>query len=398
MKPAGKIFIVVFSVVTSCSKVYDPHIATAEKVLVVDGRITNKTDAYHVVLSFARSFTSSEKSTPSIGANVYVTDDLNNSFKFNERDKGDYISDSLQFIGQPGHTYRLHIVTADGTEYESDLQRMFPEVSPDNVYAEFDNEEVLSGITGLKVSTHGASIFIDIRNQSDTVPRFRIVSNLVIQFYDQDWICINPDEGCTVGYTFVFYCWETVNINSNFNLTYENYLLNSASIKNHPAGFLNDNSNVLVHSYEAKLNMEDTTASAYETNSLGFHLIHHRILYLNQYTLNNETYLYYKSLYGQIQSEGKIFDPVAAQLNGNIKCITDPEKKAIGFFEASSVSYSEYVVDLRNLVNSQPALIKTPYIPPPEPDGCQIDRPGSKTHHNIPSFWISTGNTTKSYL
>jgi hypothetical protein len=108
--------------------------------------------------------------------------------------------------------------------------------------------------------------------------------------------------------------------------------------------------------------------------------------------------LYYKSLYGQIQSEGKIFDPVAAQLNGNIKCITDPEKKAIGFFEASSVSYSEYVVDLRNLVNSQPALIKTPYIPPPEPDGCQIDRPGSKTHHNIPSFWISTGNTTKSYL
>src|SRR5664280_3447628 len=91
---------------TSCSKVYDPHIATAEKVLVVDGRITNKTDAYHVVLSYARSFTSSEKSTPSIGANVYVTDDLNNSFKFNERDKGDYVSDSLQFTSQPGHIYR----------------------------------------------------------------------------------------------------------------------------------------------------------------------------------------------------------------------------------------------------------------------------------------------------
>jgi hypothetical protein len=118
---------------------------------------------------------------------------------------------------------------------------------------------------------------------------------------------------------------------------------------------------------------------------------------LSQYTLNRETYLYYKSLYGQIQSEGKLFDPVAAQLNGNIKCITDPEKKTIGFFEASAVSYSEYIVDLRNLVNSQPVLIKTQCILPPEPDGCQIDIPGSK-HHNIPAFWISTGNTTKSNL
>jgi len=50
-------------------------------------------------------------------------------------------------------------------------------------------------------------------------------------------------------------------------------------------------------------------------------------------------------------SEGKLFDPVSAQLIGNIKCITDPVRKAIGFFEASSVSYSEYVVDFRNLVN-----------------------------------------------
>jgi len=134
--------------------------------------------------------------------------------------------------------------------------------------------------------------------------------------------------------------------------------------------------------------MKDTTASAMETNEIGLQTIHHRILYLSQYTLNNESYLYYKSLNDQMQSEGKLFDPVAAQLTGNIKCTSDPGKKAIGFFEASSVSYSRYVVDLRNLENSQPRLIKEPYILPPEPDGCRIDRPSSNTHHNVPSFWI----------
>ena len=373
---------------TSCSNVYDSHVDTAQNMLVVDGRITNKKEAYHVTLTYAKPFNSSEKSTPVSGANVFVTDNLNNSYKFNERDKGDYVSDSLQFTGQPGHTYRLHILTTDGTEYESDPQRMFPEVSPDNAYAKFDNQVILNGVTGLKVSTHGASIFMDIRNQSDTVPRFRIVSNLVLQYYNQGNFQLDWDHFLLLQY----YCWQTVNINSNFNITDEDYLSNSASIKNHPAGFLDDNNNVIAIEYYSKINMDDTTATAYSGNWHNTYLIHHRILYLSQYTLNRETYLYYKSLYGQIQSEGKLFDPVAAQLNGNIKCITDPEKKTIGFFEASSVSYSEYIVDLRNLVNSQPVLIKTPCILPPEPDGCQIDIPSSK-HHNIPAFWISTGNT-----
>ena len=388
MKPAVTIFIVVFSLVTSCSKVYDSHVDTAQNMLVVDGRITNKKEAYHVTLTYAKPFNSSEKSTPVSGANVFVTDNLNNSYKFNERDKGDYVSDSLQFTGQPGHTYRLHILTTDGTEYESDPQRMFPEVSPDNAYAKFDNQVILNGVTGLKVSTHGASIFMDIRNQSDTVPRFRIVSNLVLQYYNQGNFQLDWDHFLLLQY----YCWQTVNINSNFNITDEDYLSNSASIKNHPAGFLDDNNNVIAIEYYSKINMDDTTATAYSGNWHNTYLIHHRILYLSQYTLNRETYLYYKSLYGQIQSEGKLFDPVASQLNGNIKCITDPEKKTIGFFEASSVSYSEYIVDLRNLVNSQPVLIKTQCILPPEPDGCQIDIPSSK-HHNIPAFWISTGNT-----
>jgi len=34
---------------------------------------------------------------------------------------------------------------------------------------------------------------------------------------------------------------------------------------------------------------------------------------------------------------------------------------------------------------------------PPEPDGCYIDRPDGK-HHDIPSFWIFTGNGTKSII
>jgi hypothetical protein len=370
--------------VTSCSKVYDLHINTTQKVLVVDGMVTNKTDAYHVFLTYAVPSNSSKKGTPVSGANVYVTDNLANSYKFNERITGDYVSDSLKFTGQAGHTYQLHIATTDGAEYESDPQKMFPEVRPDNVYAEFDNEEVLSGVTGLKVNTHGADILIDITNQSDTFPRFRITSNLVTQYYYYETISIDIHTK----YIFEFYCWQTINANTNIDMTGGEYFLNSASIKKFPVCFLDDNNNIWAVIYDCKVNMADTTGTALAAGYQSYE-INHRILYLNQYTISNDTYLYYKSLNEQMQSEGKLFDPVASQLTGNIKCISDPEKKAIGFFEASAVSCSEYVVDFRNLNNSEPSLIKTTYILPPEADGCQINRLGiGSIHHNIPLFWI----------
>jgi hypothetical protein len=369
---------------TSCSKVYDPQIDTTQKVLVVDGMVTNKNDAYHIFLTYAMPFNSSKKGTPVSGANVYVTDNLANSCKFNERTTGDYVSDSLQFTGQAGNTYRLHIVTTDGAVYESDPQKMFPEVIPDNVYAEFDNQEILDPSTGLKVNTHGADILVDISNHSDTLPRFRMTSNLVTQYYYYETLPIDIHTK----YIFEFYCWQTINANTTINMTGGEYFLNSASIKKHPVCFLDDNFYVWAIIYDCLINLADTTGSAL-ANGYQFYDIHHRILYLSTYTLNTETYLYYKSLDEQMQSEGKLFDPVASQLAGNIKCITDPEKKAIGFFEASSVSNSEYVVDFRDLESSQPTLVKEPYNLPPEPIGCRINRLGFRNiHHNIPSFWI----------
>jgi len=377
------ILIIITGLSTSCSKVYDPHVDTAGKVLVVNGIITNKTDGYHVGLTYAMPFNSDEKGSPASSASVYVTDDLGNSYKFDERNKGDYVSDSLQFTGQTGHTYRLHITTTDSTEYESDPQKILPEVNPDNVYAQFDTKEILDDNTGLKVNTHGADILIDISNQSDTIPRFRIASNLVMQYYYYETIRVNRDR-----YIFEFYCWQTIDANPNVDLTGGEYSVNSASVKKFPACFLDDNFYVWAIIYDCLVNLADTTGSAIEDGYQSYD-IKHRILYLNTYTLNSETYLYYKSLDEQMQSEGKLFDPVASQLTGNIKCITDPEKKAIGFFEASAVSHLAYIVDFRNLNNFQPSVIKTPYVLPPVPYGCQINRLGiGSVHHNVPSFWI----------
>ena len=379
------LIIIIFSLLTSCYKVYDPSVDKSEKVLVVDGMITNKTNVYVVVLTYANPYNSTNKAVPVSAASVYVTDNLGNSYIFTERDNGEYKSDSLQFTGIPGRIYQLHIVTPDGTEYESETQRLLPEVDPENVYAEFDTKETLDSYTGLKVTTHGIDILSDITNQSDTLPRFRIASNLVMEY---NWSVEIQKHWNDIEIHFDFYCWKTVNENSSFNLTDEEYSINSASIKKHQVCFLDKNYEVYASGYNLKVNWADTSGTGIETG-LHFFTIQHRILYLNQYSINNETYLYYKSLNEQILSESKLFDPIAAQLTGNIKCVSDQEKSTIGFFEASSVSNSAYIVDFLNLTNSQPTLKKTPYILPPELTGYRIDRLRDRSY-DVPSFWIFT--------
>jgi len=367
MKPANIIFIIIACLLTSCYKVYDPHIDPTNIVLAVNGMITNQIGTYHVIITYAESFNSGGTGLPISAANVYVTDELGNSYIFQEKGVGNYISDSLQFTAYPGRTYSLHIVTPDGEEYKSDPQRLFPAAIPDSVYAEFDNEITLSRTTGLKVNTHGANILMNVQNKVDTLPRLRITSNLVTQYYYSD------------GYTG-YYCWKTDNANPSVNITGGEYSVGSASIKKHIVCFLDDNLYCYAVLYTSRYSEEDSSVRADPLPDYSSFMVYNRIVYLSIYSLNNETYVYYKSLDEQMQSEGKLFDPIITQLNGNIKCLTHPEKKAIGFFEASSINYSAYTVDFRNLKNFQPYIIKIPYILPPESNGCKLKNP--------PPFWI----------
>jgi hypothetical protein len=372
MKQNILILIILFGLQVSCSKLYNADINTDKRILVADGMITNEDAPYNIHLSYALPFDSIGTGQPAYSAEVYVTDDQGNNFTFFEKENGNYKSDSVQFTGQPGNTYTLHITTSDGEIYESDPQQLYPGVSPDSLYAEFDSQETLSKINGLKILSHGADVLADISNNEVTSSRFRFTVNLVIQYFYS--IC-PPFQSC-----YYFYCWQTNNANTSINLTGGEYSENSAFISKHTVCFIDDNSYCNAQTYAIGPQRPDLSYQSVARGGYQNYMIHHRIIYLKQYSLNNEAYLYYKGMSKMLQSEGRLFDPIAVQLNGNIKCISDPEKKALGFFEASSVNSSAYTIDFRNLSNNQPSITEVPYIEPPEPDGCSIN--------NAPSFWI----------
>lgn len=377
MKPVTHLIIICCGFLVSCYKPYTAKIDSDKKILVVDGMITNEMSSYRISLSYASPFYSDETREPVNSARVYVTDDLDNYYLFNESVNGNYKSDSLKFTGQPGRTYTLCIETPDGEIYMSGPQKLNPVFCPDTVYAEVDYQETLSRFNQILVIILGANILVDVSNQTDTLPHFRFTSNLVkLYIYILN---IPPPQFDPPPHTF--YCWQSDDANPDVNLASNEYSLNTSSINRHAVYFTNDEIYVEGRIYDRGPQEPDLSYTALATPERQSYTIIHRILYLNQYSLNNETYLYYKRMDEQLRSEGKLFDPIAVQLPGNINCTTTPGKIVFGFFEVSSVSRTSYMIGFRNPRNNQYSIKKIPYIQLPQLNGCWINK--------VPPFWIN---------
>jgi hypothetical protein len=374
MKTAIIEVILLYGLLISCYKPYTTDVEANERILVVESMITNEVASYHVNLSYARPFYSGGSALPENSARVYVIDDLGNYYQYKGLGNGSYCTDPSQFKGSPGRTYTLYIETPDGEIYRSGPQRLEPEFSQDSIYAEVDYQETISRYNQTIITIRGASISIDIGSLTDTLPRFRFTSNLVNHyFYNMQ---IPPGDRSPF---YSFYCWQTDNINPDINLTHKKYSVSSSYIRRHEVYFIDDQIYVDGIVYGLGPLQPDLSHKALVTMDKKSYVITNRILYLNQYTLNNETYSYYQRMDEQLRSEGTLFDPIAVQLIGNITCTSNNDKKVFGFFEASSVNHTAYLIGFRNYLN-QYTIIKQPYILPSIPNGCWINK--------VPPFWI----------
>jgi hypothetical protein len=91
----------------SCQKVIDIDVNTSTSQLVIEGNITNIRGTQYVIVSRSVAYTEPNNYPAVTGANVQVTDNLGNTYKFNEMQKGNYAFGPLR--GQSGRTYTLTV-------------------------------------------------------------------------------------------------------------------------------------------------------------------------------------------------------------------------------------------------------------------------------------------------
>ncbi len=376
MKPVFPILTLCLGMLVSCYEPYYADIDANEKILVVDGLITNEIASYLVRLEYASLFDTTVSREPVLNARVTVTDDKGNYNLFKETKSGYYKSDSLKFTAQHGRTYTLNVVTSDGNIYQSDPQKLLPPYTPSNLSADYDYQELIDQFNGMVKRDYGAKINVDIQCGAEIMPHFRITSELVKQYFYVLFIPPPPFDPPM----YSFYCWQSDQANSDINLTESEKSISGAPIKKHEVCFLEDQISLYGFSYSLGPRQPDLSYIAIGSTEKQSYTLMHRSLYLSLYTLNNDSYSFYKGMDEQLSSEGRLFDPIAAQLNGNLECLTRHEKKVIGFFEASSVNRTSYVISNWHSSDYLYTIKNIPYITPPAKTGCWIDK--------IPSFWI----------
>jgi hypothetical protein len=359
---------------SSCYKPYFAEMESEKKILIVEGMITSEPIPYGITLKYALPFNTEGSYVEADSATVYVKDENGIDHYFSRTAKGYYRSDPREFRGAPGGAYTLFIEMPDGNVYKSGTQKMCSQYYPDSVYAVLDYKETLSQYHQMIRTLKGANILADVRSRVDTIPHFRFKSVLVKQYFYSMQIpppAINPP-------LYLFYCWESDNSSSGVNLTNKDYALNSNSVKRHSLRFVNDEISFMAFIYGLGQRLPDMSYIGSKSNSRDLYPIRGRILYIDQYTLNNEAFAYYKSMDEQLLSQGKLFDPVAAQLKSNMKCITDSTKQVAGFFEASAVSHTACRISV--IARETYQVKKIPYVLPPlMPNGCIVNK--------VPDFW-----------
>jgi len=359
----SRFYLVVFLFLLSCTELYEPDIDNRNQILVIDAFIGNSVGTSYVSLSLSLPFDSlgiPEKISPE---SVYVTDDQNIKTVFRKSSPGVYIPENYSFKGEINKTYILTVKTSDNQVFQSSPQKMLQPLNPVKVWGGYNKYSYLYDNGNGKVIPREedvCEIYFDFISSSGELPRFRFTSSQIVEY--------TITKGMMNEMTF--FCWFTTD-DKSLRFTSEKYPSASGEINNQVVSVTDADGKITVTDMSLqKRGYGDTVVTIHE---------HKRIIRINQYRLNPDSYLWYKGIEKQSSSEGKVFDPLPSQLSGNISCLTDPARHVLGFFEVSPVTTRSWVV-----YRGGPGIpVKMESVPNiyPQSQGFTINYP--------PGFWIN---------
>ncbi|MCF8453714.1 MAG: DUF4249 domain-containing protein [Pedobacter sp.] len=315
----------------ACTEIYHPEIDAEVEALVVEGLITNEPGPYLVKLTMAKPLPYDSASSDRFavtGAKVWITDNERRSILLAEKSPGDYMTPN-SFSAIVGNDYVLHIRTRAGVTYDSNSEKLLPPQTYDTARALYSYQNYVDKESELQ-EVAGADVRLDLFSNSDLaeeVHACRFAPTLFFQYWytyrDRD---INGNEIMT--YHWNNFGWKTYKMNTTENITPEKDASASPTINNHPVCFIPSKAESF------RLTLPPLTITNY--------------LKVDQYTLNHDSYRFYKGANSQLSASGKLFDPINAQLYSNVRCSSDNSNIALGLFEVSSVSRHAFLININN--------------------------------------------------
>ncbi|QNE39758.1 DUF4249 domain-containing protein [Hymenobacter sp. NBH84] len=270
-----------------CLEEYTPPVTAAQTaLLVVDGFI-NSQGITTIKLSRTASLTTTAAPPPETKATVFIEDAAGQRQTLPETSPGTYASAPLML--DPAKKYRLHLRTAAGPEYASDLQPVLTTPPIDNLYWTADGD--------------GASIYVDAHAAANVPPFYRWDFVETWEFTSAFLTDIEYKNGRIVPRTEdVYRCWATAN-STKINVL-STTTLSENTIRRHAITVVPRSSVKLYYKYS---------------------------ILVKQRVQSKEEYDYLTLLKKNTEDIGSIFGPLPVQLTGNMHALANADEPVIGY-------------------------------------------------------------------
>jgi hypothetical protein len=290
----------------SCKKQFNPTLVdNFTNYLAVEGTITSG-DSTIITLTRTTGLKDTTRKKAELKAAVYIEDDQKVIFPLVEKGKGNYALGVTSF--NPDRKYRLNIKTSTGSTYQSDFVPLKVTPPIDSVYFKQPNSESIL-------------FYVDTHDATNKTRYYRWE-------YKETWAYTAYYGGIR---------------NSLAYLRYEN--VNGNIVDKHPKGLFVGTcygtapSNEILIGSSSKIVNDVITGQQIgrlTSNSRKISKLYNMRLY--QYAITEEAFNYYQNLKKNTEGLGSIFDPQPSFTIGNIRCISNPAERVLGFVSASTVT------------------------------------------------------------
>ena len=303
----------------SCQEEIDLKSENYKELIVVDGNITNEPGPYTVKVSITTPL-DDVKFRPLSNCEVKIFEKSGQIHSLTEVEPGIYKTDSSNFKGEVGHSYRIEINTPEGDFYRSDFSEMKPLVEIDTVYGKFEKREVESeyedDLLGYQfyISTEVADsnetyIYWDLEETFEYTADYLYAATL----YMGNWEDINDNNK-------YFRCWKTQPVKQIFTANTLDQV--KPKLTNHPLHYVSNRSKKLQLLYS---------------------------LMVKQYSLNKDAFTYWNEVRKQLSGDDFLNARQPFQINGNIYNPNNKGETVLGYFNVASVSKKRIFVKPQNI-------------------------------------------------
>jgi hypothetical protein len=297
------LFFSVLLLLNSCVTEFIPQIDEEKELLVVQGVITDRMEPDTIKLSKSLPLGEISAARPVSGCIVIISDDLGYGHILTEIKAGTYVTDNTVFKGEIGRSYTLRIIRNNGNNnlnYESYPMEMKPVPPIDSIYYE---KTIIEKPYGYFKGVDGCQIYLDTYDAENKCRFYR-------WDFSETWklrlLFDVPNQTCWISDKS-----HSINIKSTA-------AFDEARINRFPIYYFTNTSDRLKTKYS---------------------------ILVNQYSLNEDEYIYWEKIQNIAVEVGGLYDIIPASVPSNIRCIEYPAEKVLGYFSVSAVSSKRIFIE-----------------------------------------------------